>query len=95
MAETSRLGHRVEPCPDAPGDYVVHVDTVPEAKVFTLTLREDAEGLGDDEQTAHATVAFLLGRQDVMDLPDWLEIDEVIAAYPEATDAIRHLRDDA
>ncbi len=44
--------------------------------------------LGDDEATARATAEFLLSHQDAADLPASIEIDEVLAAYPDAVEAI-------
>ena len=61
-----------------------------------LSLGEAAavsEGrLGDDEATAVATIAYLLEHQDAADLPELVDIGDVVAAYPDAVERIAGLR---
>lgn len=44
--------------------------------------------LSDDEPTAVATFTFLLGHQDAGDLPERIEIADVVAAYDDAVEQI-------
>lgn len=77
------------------GEYRARIDSE-EATTVVVNLGEAAaisEGrLPDDEATARATVAFLLGHQDAEDLPPMFDVGDVIAAYPEAVEGIAALR---
>jgi hypothetical protein len=41
------------------------------------------------EELVRRTVRFLLGHQDVADFPDIVEIEDVVAGYPDYRDAVR------
>jgi hypothetical protein len=43
----------------------------------------------DDEELVRRTVRFLLGHQEVADLPDTVEVEDVVAGYPDHLDAVR------
>ncbi len=43
----------------------------------------------DDEELVRRTVRFLLGHQEVADFPDIVEIEDVVAGYPDYLDAVR------
>lgn len=78
------------------GEYAVHVVSGEDAVTLDLLLGE-AEAcsrgvLGADEATARGTVLFLLQHQRVEDLPQLVDIEEVVAAYPDATERIAALR---
>ena len=78
-----------------PGRYAVRAASFTGEVTFVLVLTDpqDTLGLAQDETTARAIVAFLLSRQDAADLPPEVELDAVVAAYPDAVEAIRELRD--
>ncbi len=81
---------------DGEGTYRVNVPSLDGPTQLTLRL-VDAPGvsdgrLEDDEATARATVAFLLGHQDAADLPPMIHIGDVVAAYDDAIDRIEALR---
>lgn len=64
-----------------------------EGSTTLVLLLGDAEGVSDgrlseDVQTAAATFAFLLGHQDATDLPNPIEIGDVLAAYEDAVEQI-------
>ncbi len=44
--------------------------------------------LSDNEATARATLDYLLTHQDAADLPQFVDIGDVLAAYDDALDAI-------
>ena len=73
------------------GSFAVQATSFDEPTNFVLILGEPARaaGLGSDEATARSTVDFLLSHQDAGDLPKRVEIDTVIAAYPDAVDTIQ------
>ena len=79
------------------GEYLVRVESLDGATSVVLLLAEvdGASGgrLADDEATARATIAYLLTHQDASDLPPRLEIDDIVAAYPDAVDGIESLRE--
>ena len=52
-------------------------------------LREELGLEVDDEGLVRRTVRFLLGHQDAADFPDSVEIEDVVAAYPDYLDAVR------
>ena len=52
-------------------------------------LREELGLEVDDEELVRRTVRFLLGHQDVADFPDIVEIEDVVAGYPDYLDAVR------
>ncbi len=43
----------------------------------------------DDEELVRRTVRFLLSHQDAADFPDVVEIEDVVAGYPDYLDAVR------
>ncbi len=47
--------------------------------------------LKDDDQTARATIEYLLRHQDAGDLPPRIDIGDVLAAYSDATEQIAAL----
>jgi hypothetical protein len=51
-------------------------------------LREEL-GLEVDDEELRRTVRFLLGHQEVADFPDIVEIEDVVAGYPDYLDAVR------
>lgn len=59
-----------------------------------LSDADDASGgrLADDEATAVAMISFLLEHQEATDLPERIEIEDVLAAYPDAVDRIVTVR---
>lgn len=76
------------------GCYLVTVPSVEGPRRLTLALSSDDDGSGglaQDANTAMATTRYLLTHQDAMDLPDWIDLDTVLAAYPDAVKAIRQL----
>lgn len=78
------------------GEYVVRVAT-DEGTVSLRLMLGEAESSSDgvlvaDEATARATVTYLLEHQGAGDLPQLVDIEEVLAAYPEATQRIASLR---
>ncbi|WP_068260382.1 hypothetical protein [Janibacter limosus] len=78
------------------GEYAVRVGTDEGAVTLDLLLG-DAEScsggeLSPDEGTALATIRFLLEHQGAEDLPQLVDIEEVVAAYPEAVSRIASLR---
>lgn len=52
-------------------------------------LREELGLDVDDEELVRRTVRFLLGHQDAADFPDIVEIEDVVAGYPDYLDAVR------
>lgn len=60
----------------------------------SITLRLDgldaaSDGrLSEDEPTARAVLHFLLEHQDAADLPQEVDAEQVLAAYPDAVDGI-------
>jgi hypothetical protein len=52
-------------------------------------LREELGLDVADEELVRRTVRFLLGHQDVADFPDVVEIEDVVAGYPDYLDAVR------
>ncbi|HEX2855952.1 MAG TPA: hypothetical protein VHO26_00530 [Propionibacteriaceae bacterium] len=67
--------------------------------IRSALLLDDAEELSDgrlrdDEATARATAEFLLERQDAADLPNIIQLDEVLGAYEDAVEAILSRRAD-
>ncbi|SDM63217.1 hypothetical protein SAMN05660642_02942 [Geodermatophilus siccatus] len=52
-------------------------------------LREELGLKVDDEELVRRTVRFLLGHQDPADFPDIVEIEDVVAGYPDYLDAVR------
>ena len=78
------------------GEYAVRVETDEGAVTLDLLLGEaessSGGAFGADEGTARATVRFLLEHQGAADLPQLVDIEEVLAAYPDATERIVALR---
>jgi hypothetical protein len=81
---------------EAQGDheYVVRLHTHGDVveSWFRLTpgvLEEVTAGQADEEGTVRRTVEFLLERQDVEDFPSLVELEDVIASYPDYLAAIR------
>ena len=52
-------------------------------------LREELGLEVDDEELVRRTVRFLLDHQDAADFPDIVEIEDVVAGYPDYLDAVR------
>lgn len=80
------------------GEYMVRVETG-EGRVTLDLLLGEAEScsggtLAADEGTARATIQFLLEHQCAGDLPQLVDIEEVLAAYSEATERIASIRTD-
>lgn len=77
------------------GEYAVSVETGEGAVLLTLLLGEaeaNSDGvLGTDEGTARATLHYLLEHQGAQDLPQLVDIEEVLAAYPDAAERIASL----
>lgn len=73
-------------------EYEVDVRTAEGTASITLRLDDLAEltdgALAPDETTARAVVRVLLEHQGVEDLPPLVDIEEVLAAYPEAAERI-------
>lgn len=78
------------------GEYAVRVPTDEGSVTLDLLLGEAAScsdgALGSDEGTARATIRFLLEHQGAQDLPQLVDIEEVLAAYPDAIERIAALR---
>lgn len=79
------------------GEYLVRANSLEDRTIVTLVLSGASTATGrtlaEDEATASAVMLYLLGRQDASDLPARVEIDEVLATYPDAADAIAALRE--
>lgn len=79
------------------GQYLVRANSLEDRTILTLVLSGASTATGgtlaEDEATASAVMLYLLGRQDASDLPARVEIDEVLATYPDAADAIAALRE--
>ncbi len=84
----------IEPTGD--GRYFATVPSLDGGTSVTLRLAQapslSAGRLADDEATARATLTFLLQHQDGADLPEQIELEQVMAAYDDAVDAIAALR---
>lgn len=52
-------------------------------------LREELGLEVAEEELVRRTVRFLLRHQDVADFPDIVEIEDVVAGYPDHLDAVR------
>ena len=52
-------------------------------------LREELGLDVDDEELVRRTVRFLIGHQGAADFPDIVEIEDVVAGYPDYLDAVR------
>ena len=52
-------------------------------------LREELGLEVDDEELVRRTVRFLLEHQDAADFPDIVEIEDVVAGYPDYLDTVR------
>lgn len=78
------------------GRYLASVPSLDGQRSVVLGLAQattETEGrLKDDEATARAALAFLLKHQDGNDLPQQIEIEEILAAYDDAVEAIAALR---
>ena len=81
---------------DADGEhvYLIQVHDVDDETTIELRLSEDAARDLDVEatqegQVAAATVRYLLARQEAFDLPSELDIEDIMAAYPDFTEVIR------
>lgn len=74
------------------GEFLVRIDDDGSSQELVLALMdaEDASGglLRDDESTARATALYLLDRQGPGDLPERLDMTDIIAAYDGAADEI-------
>jgi hypothetical protein len=78
------------------GEYRARIGSYDGATTVLLTLGDaDAVSdgrLADDEATARATVAYLLGHQEAEDLPPAVDLGDVVAAYPDAVERISGMR---
>lgn len=79
---------------DGEHTYLIHVHDVDDEITIALRLGEDAaRNLGIEErqdgQVAAVTIHYLLARQEAFDLPVELDIEDIIAAYPDFADVIR------
>jgi hypothetical protein len=88
-----------EVVPNGPGEFLIRAnsdyDTQP--VTFSLTL-DEAESVSDgrlaeDERTARATIRFLLEHQDAAELPEQMQIPDIVLAYPDAVERIVALLD--
>jgi hypothetical protein len=52
-------------------------------------LREELGLEVAEQELVRRTVRFLLRHQDVADIPDIVEIEDVVAGYPDHLDAVR------
>ena len=52
-------------------------------------LREELGLEVAEQELVRRTVRFLLGHQDAADFPDIVEIEDVVAGYPDYLDAVR------
>ena len=79
------------------GEYRVHVDSRDGSTSLTILLLDAVSASGgrltDDVDTARAAFEFLLRHQDASDLPEQIDIQDVIAAYADALDEIEVLRE--
>lgn len=82
--------------PQDSGEFLIRAEAHDGTASVTLALGEaDAVSdgrLADDETTARATIRYLLEHQDAGDLPEQVQIGDVVAAYPDAIDRIADLR---
>jgi len=74
--------------------YLIRVHDVDDEITIELRLGEDAARDLDvdgrrEGQVAAATVRYLLTRQEAFDLPSELDIEDIVAAYPDFTEVIR------
>jgi hypothetical protein len=78
------------------GEYVVRASSLDESTVLTLVLSGASAATGgtlaEDLATASDIMLYLLGRQDASDLPARVEIEDVLATYPDVADTIAGLR---
>lgn len=74
------------------GAYEIETDSYDGPKILTLTIsraEELSDGrLADDEATAGATLQYLLTHQDAADLPEFIYLTDVVAAYDDAIASI-------
>ena len=88
--------HDVEITSQGDGEYAVRVATGEGAVTLDLLLGEaesvSGGAFGADEATVRATLRYLLEHQGAEDLPQLIDIEEVLAAYPDATERIAALR---
>ena len=79
------------------GESLVRAKALEDRAILTVVLSGASTATGgtlaEDEATASAVMLYLLGRQDASDLPARVEIDDVLATYPDAADAIAALRE--
>lgn len=78
------------------GEFLAQIHTATGIDEIVLVLG-DAEAISggdlvDDEDTARATVVFLLELQDSSDLPDRLDLTDIDAAYEGAVESIKKHR---
>ncbi len=73
---------------------VAYADGATAVRLVLTGVAEQSKGrLEADGPTARATLRYLLSLQDARDLPDRVEIADVLAAYSDAVDAIAQRRD--
>lgn len=77
------------------GSYSMSTESYDGTVTVTVSLVKAAEltdgRLTDDEATARATLRYLLGHQDAADLPEFIDIGDVLAAYDDAEVEISRL----
>lgn len=70
-----------------PGSYLVRATSIDGTTelILDLTVAEEVSDgrLGDNTESAHQVMQYLLSHQDAGDLPDRIDISEVVAAYPD------------
>ena len=78
------------------GLYLAHVGYADGATLVRLLLTDATQHtqgrLEADAPTARATIRYLLSLQDARDLPERVELPDVLAAYPDAVSTIAELR---
>lgn len=95
MERTQRVGgEQLDIEADGEHAYLIQIHDVDDEITIELRLGEDATRDLDVEeihegQVVAATVRYLLGRQEAFDLPSELDIEDIMAAYPDFTDVIR------
>ncbi|MGY1704358.1 hypothetical protein ACI79C_07275 [Geodermatophilus sp. SYSU D00697] len=75
-------------------EYVVHLqDEGEDVESWVQLTPEVLDRLGvaeaDEEALVRRTVTFLLRHQDAADFPRIVELEDVLAGYPDAEDALR------
>lgn len=86
----------VEVTSQGDGEYMVRVRTEEGSVTLDLLLGEaesvSGGALDPGEGTARATIRYLLEHHGAEDLPQLVDVEEVLAAYPDAAERIAALR---